>query len=149
MSEDAPSTAELTSGARAERYAQRLRERGIQPTAQRLRIAALLFCRAQHLTAEQILAGLAASGSRVSKATVYNTLNLFAQRGVIRQLELDGARGWFDSNTDPHYHFKDDESGVLIDVPAADVEFKRLPPPPDGMEYAGVDLVIRLRRRAV
>ena len=121
---------------------------GIRPTAQRMRIATLLLAEPQHLSAEQILANLRASGARVSKATVYNTLNLFASHGLIRQLSVDGARAWFDSNVDAHYHFHDVTSGALIDVPVPDVEFSRLPPPPPGTEVAGIDLVIRLRKKA-
>ncbi len=113
-----------------------------------MRIATLLLAEPQHLSAEQILANLRASGARVSKATVYNTLNLFASHGLIRQLSVDGARAWFDSNVDAHYHFHDVTSGALIDVPVPDVEFSRLPPPPPGTEVAGIDLVIRLRKKA-
>jgi Fur family iron response transcriptional regulator len=120
---------------------------GIRPTAQRVRIASLLLAEPQHRSAEQILATLRASGARVSKATVYNTLNLFAERGLIRQLSVDGARSWFDSNVDPHYHFHDESSGALIDVPVPAVEFSRLPTPPPGTEVTGIDLVIRLRKK--
>ena len=125
----------------------RLAECGIRPTAQRVRIAALLLSAPQHLSAEQILAQLRSLGARVSKATVYNTLNLFATHGLIRQLSVDGSRAWFDSNVDPHYHFHDLETGALTDVPVPAVEFSRLPPAPPGTEVAGVDLVIRLRRK--
>jgi Fur family transcriptional regulator, iron response regulator len=125
----------------------RLTRCGIRPTAQRVRIAALLLSAPQHLSAEQILANLRASGARVSKATVYNTLNLFAEHGLIRQLSVDGSRAWFDSNVDPHYHFHDLTSGALIDVPVPEVEFSRLPPAPPGTEVAGIDLVIRLRKK--
>ena len=126
---------------------QRLADCGIRPTAQRVRIAALLLSAPQHLSAEQILASLRASGARVSKATVYNTLNLFAASGLIRQLSVDGSRAWFDSNVDPHYHFHDLTTGALIDVPVPAVEFSRLPPPPPGTEVAGIDLVIRVRKK--
>jgi Fur family iron response transcriptional regulator len=125
----------------------RLSDCGIRPTAQRVRIAALLLCAPQHLSAEQILASLRAAGARVSKATVYNTLNLFAAHGLIRQLSVDGSRAWFDSNVDPHYHFHDLDSGALIDVPVPAVQFSQLPPPPPGTEVAGIDLVIRLRKK--
>jgi Fur family transcriptional regulator, iron response regulator len=125
----------------------RLADRGIRPTAQRVRIAALLLSSPQHLSAEQIIASLRTEGARVSKATVYNTLNLFAANGLIRQLSVDGARSWFDSNVDPHYHFHDLATGALIDVPVPAVQFSRLPPPPPGTEVAGIDLVIRLRKK--
>jgi Fur family transcriptional regulator, iron response regulator len=126
---------------------QRLCKCGIRPTAQRIRIATLLLSAPQHLSAEQILAQLRTAGARVSKATVYNTLNLFAAQGLIRQLSIDGSRAWFDSNVDAHYHFHDLDSGALIDVPIPAVEFSRLPPAPPGTEVAGIDLVIRLRKR--
>ena len=126
---------------------QRLTACGIRPTAQRVRIATLLLSAPQHLSAEQILASLRGSGARVSKATVYNTLNLFADHGLIRQLSVDGSRAWFDSNVGPHFHFHDLTSGALIDVPVPDVEFARLPVPPPGTEVAGIDLVIRLRKK--
>ncbi len=132
----------------AARCQQRMADCGIRPTAQRVRIASLLLCEPQHLSAEQILASLRESGARVSKATVYNTLNLFASHGLIRQLSVDGTRAWFDSNVDAHYHFHDLASGALIDVPVPDVEFSRLPPPPPGTEVDGIDLVIRLRKKA-
>ena len=128
------------------RCQRRMADCGIRPTAQRMRIASLLLAEPQHLSAEQILASLRQAGARVSKATVYNTLNLFASHGLIRQLCVDGARAWFDSNVDAHYHFHDLASGALIDVPVPEVEFSRLPPPPPGTEVEGIDLVIRLRK---
>ena len=128
------------------RCQRRMADCGIRPTAQRMRIASLLLAEPQHLSAEQILASLRQAGARVSKATVYNTLNLFASHGLIRQLSVDGARTWFDSNVDAHYHFHDVATGALIDVPVPEVEFSRLPPPPPGTEVEGIDLVIRLRK---
>jgi Fur family transcriptional regulator, iron response regulator len=137
----------LSAAPTAGRCERRLSDCGIRPTAQRVRIASVLLSAPQHLSAEQILANLRSSGARVSKATVYNTLNLLASRGLIRQLSVDGSRAWFDSNVDPHYHFHDLASGALIDVPVPEVEFSRLPPPPPGTEVAGIDLVIRLRKK--
>ena len=138
----------LASDPAAASCQQRLTDCGIRPTAQRVRIASLLLSEKQHLSAEQILANLRSAGARVSKATVYNTLNLFASHGLIRLLSVDGSRAWFDSNVDAHYHFHDTSSGALIDVPVPEVEFSRLPPAPPGTEVAGIDLVIRLRRKA-
>jgi len=125
----------------------RLSRAGVRPTAQRMRIASLLLGRQQHLSAEQVLAGLRTQGLRVSKATIYNTLNLFAASGLIRQLSVGDDRCWFDSNTDAHYHFHDVETGALTDVALRDVEFQRLPEPPPGMQVEGIELVIKLRRK--
>jgi Fur family transcriptional regulator, iron response regulator len=129
------------------RAATRLTDCGIRVTDQRLQIASILLSAPQHLTAEQIADALRQGGAHVSKATVYNTLNLFAAHGLIRQLSVDGNCAWFDSNVEPHYHFHDEQSGALSDVALHDVQFSRLPAPPAGMEVAGIDLVIRLRRR--
>lgn len=129
------------------RCQRRMADCGIRPTAQRMRIATLLLSEPQHLSAEQILASLRENGARVSKATVYNTLNLFASHGLIRQLSVDGSRTWFDSNVDAHYHFHDLSSGALIDVPVPEVAFSRLPPTPPGTEVDGIELIIRVRRK--
>ena len=131
------------------RAAARLSACGIRATDQRLQIASILLSVPQHLSAEQIAEALRRDGARVSKATVYNTLNLFAAHGLIRQLTVDGSCAWFDSNIEPHYHFHDEQSGALTDVAVRDVQFSRLPSPPAGMEVAGIDLVIRLRRRPI
>jgi Fur family iron response transcriptional regulator len=120
---------------------------GIRVTEQRLQVASLLLRAPQHLSAEQITEALRGAGTRVSKATIYNTLNLFAARGLIRQVSVDGSCAWFDSNVAPHYHFHDEQTGALLDVEPRDVQFSRLPQPPSGMEVAGIDVVIRLRRR--
>ena len=118
---------------------------GIRATAPRLQIAELLLAAPQHLSAEQLTEALRQRGVAVSKATVYNTLNLFAAHGLIRQLVVDGVRSCFDSNVTAHYHFRDENSGALTDVALPEVQFSRLPEPPPGMEVAGLDLVIRLR----
>jgi Fur family transcriptional regulator, iron response regulator len=132
----------------SENRIQRLLEaRGIQPTAQRMQIAELLFARDQHLTAEQIIQALVERGTRVSKATVYNTLNLFAAKGLLKPLQVDPERGLFDSNTQPHYHIHVEDTGELIDVLPGDVEFARLPKLPPGTESVAVDVVIRVRRQ--
>jgi Fur family iron response transcriptional regulator len=133
--------------AKAGNVRERLEARGILATPQRLRIAELLFSRDQHLTAEQIIHALAEAGTRVSKATVYNTLNLFASQGLLKPLQVDPERGLFDSNTAPHYHIHVEDTGELIDVPPGAVEFARLPALPPGTESVGVDVVIRVRRQ--
>jgi Fur family transcriptional regulator, iron response regulator len=123
----------------------RLKEAGIAATLQRLRIAALVLSGPQHVTAEQVLARLVARGERVSKATVYNTLNLFASRGVLRQLCVDPERAWFDSNTEPHFHVLRVDTGELTDLPVERLCLGALPALPSGTEVDGVEVLIRVR----
>lgn len=127
-----------------------LERHGIAPTGQRTEIARLLFGCHQHLSAEQILAQLSKSSARVSKATVYNTLNLFAQTGLVREVVIDSTKRFYDSNTDPHHHLFHTDTGRLEDVPPAQVQIGQLPGLPASMEVLGVDVVIRVgpRRKA-
>jgi Fur family iron response transcriptional regulator len=124
-----------------------LEAHGVTPTAQRVRVGELMFAVAQHMTAEQVIDEVRASGTRISKATVYNTLNLFAERGLLRHINIDPTRTYFDSNTGVHYHFHNIDTGELIDVGVPEVEFERLPKPPPGTELAGVDVVLRVRSK--
>jgi Fur family iron response transcriptional regulator len=125
----------------------RLRDLGIRSTAPRVRIARLVLGGPMHIDAEQLGTALRSSGAGISKATVYNTLNLFVERGLLRQLSVGLGKTCFDSNVEAHFHFQDEHSGALTDLPLPEVQFARLPPPPAGMEVAGIELVIRLRRQ--
>jgi Fur family transcriptional regulator, iron response regulator len=122
-------------------------DHGIMPTPQRIEIADILLERPQHLSAEHILDELRAAGSSVSKATVYNTLNLFSERGLIREVMVDPVRKFYDSTTHPHHHFYNVDSGELSDIPGDNVRFRELPPLPKGTEQAGVEVLIRVRNR--
>lgn len=123
-------------------------QHGIQPTSQRLSIGAVLMSGHQHLSADQVLERVNRSGKKVSKATVYNTLNLFAARGLAREVMVDSNKVFYDSNTEPHHHFYNQDTGALIDVPADAVEFSRLPTPPGGTHEDNIEVVIRLRNKA-
>ncbi|TVP81818.1 transcriptional repressor [Thioalkalivibrio sp.] len=120
---------------------------GIAPTEQRLEITRLLFARHQHLSAEQILAQLSMQASQVSKATVYNTLKLFAETGLVREVIIDSAKRFYDSNPNPHHHLFHTDSGRLEDVAPARVEITDLPGLSPAMEVVGVDVVIRVAPR--
>lgn len=126
----------------------RLRSAGLRPTRQRLALGALLFGggRDRHVTAEQLHAEVAARGSRVSLATVYNALNQFTAAGLLREVVVGPGRLYFDTNTGDHHHFYVENDGTLLDIPADRVAIARLPSAPDGMRLERVDVVVRVRR---
>jgi Fur family iron response transcriptional regulator len=122
-----------------------LRRFGINPTHQRIEIAHALFSRHEHLSADQVLAIVNERHPETSRATVYNTLNLFVEKRLIREVIVDPSRVFYDANTRPHYHIYDVESGQLTDIDASAVEVRGLPPLPPGMVTEGMDIIIRVR----
>ncbi len=131
-----------------ERMAAALRGHGITPTRQRLEIAQVLFTRCEHLCAEQVLASVNERQAQTSKATVYNTLNLFVEKKLIREVIVDPARVFYDPNTIPHHHFYNVDSGELSDIDAGEIAVTRLPALPSGMVTDGVDIIVRIRTAA-
>ena len=125
--------------------AEKLHQHGIKPTHQRIEIAYALFSRHEHLSADQIMSIVNERHSETSKATVYNTLNLFVRSKLIREVIVDPSKVFYDPNTDPHYHIYNVESGELTDIDATDVTISGLPKLPEGMLTEGMDVIIRIR----
>jgi Fur family iron response transcriptional regulator len=122
-----------------------LRDHGILPTQQRLMIARVLFEHHQHYSADLVMASVNEGRDRVSKATVYNTLGLFARNGLVREVIVDPTRVFYDPNTTNHHHFYNVDSGELTDIDSADLQIRELPTLPAGTVAEGVDVIIRLR----
>ncbi|MBI5462884.1 MAG: transcriptional repressor [Gammaproteobacteria bacterium] len=120
----------------------------IQPTQQRLEIAQVLFARDQHLSADDVLKQVNQDTARASKATVYNTLGLFAAKGLIREVIVDPSRVFYDPNTCEHHHFYNVDTGELMDIDADRLALMNLPAPPTGTVADGVDVIIRIRNQA-
>ena len=127
----------------------KLRGAKLRPSRQRIALARLLFDGGdRHVTAESLHTEALARNVRVSLATVYNTLHQFTRSGLLRQVMVDSARSYFDTNTTHHHHFFCEESQVLTDIPDSDLRLENLPTPPRGMEINQVDVVIRTRPSA-
>jgi len=131
-----------------EQIVQELSAHGLKPTDQRVHVASVLMSAPKHLTAEQILAAVRETGERVSKATVYNTLKVLADHGLVRQIHLDPERSVYDSTRAPHHHFHDLETGELRDIHPDEIAFSRFPALPDDME-AEVEVVVKLRKKRI
>ena len=125
-----------------------LKRHDINPTSQRLEIARVLFSKPQHMSAEQVLQALNSDNASVSKATVYNTLNLFAEKGLLRQMSIDPSRIYYDSNTTDHFHFYNEDTGELRDLDPRLVEISSLPELPENTCKCGIDVIIHVRNKA-
>lgn len=126
----------------------RLRAARLRPTRQRLALARLLFEGGdRHVTADTLQLEARKEGIRVSLATIYNTLHQFTDAHLLRRVVVDGAKTYFDTNTDEHHHFYVEEEGSLLDIPAGGVTVAGLPAPPAGLERKRVDVVVRVARK--
>ncbi len=122
-----------------------LRQHDIVPTHQRIEIAHALFSRCEHMSADQIMAVANTRHSETSKATVYNTLRLFLEKRMIREVIVDPSRVFYDPNTGPHHHFYNVATGELTDIPVDDLVIAGLPTPPAGMQADSIDIIVRIR----
>jgi Fur family iron response transcriptional regulator len=135
------------SQAAAQKAADRLRGAGLRPTRQRVELAGHLFQGPdRHVTAESLHDEVVKAGIQVSLATVYNTLHQFTAAGLLRQVIVDAARGYFDTNTGDHQHFFLEDEGTLIDIPGDEISVSGVPTPPAGLAVDRVDVVVRVKK---
>jgi Fur family transcriptional regulator, iron response regulator len=126
---------------------ERLRAARLRPTRQRVELAGLLFKGPhRHVTAENLHDEATALGLKISLATIYNTLHQFTHAGLLRQVIVDAARGYFDTNTGDHQHFFLEEEGRLVDIPGDAISISGVPVPPYGTQVERVDVVVRVKR---
>ena len=120
---------------------------GLRPTRQRLALGSLLFDGPdRHITAEGLFEEAIAARLSVSLATVYNTLHQFTAAGLLREIAVDGANVYFDTNMDAHSHFLNEETGELQDIADPGLHVANMPVAPEGLIVDRVDIIIRLRK---
>ena len=104
-----------------------LRDHGINPSAQRVAVAQYVLHTDEHPSADEVWTRVRKRFPMVSRATVYNTVHLFVEKGLLRQLVLTEGRVVFDPKTEDHHHFIDEESGQIHDVPWEAVHVSKVP----------------------
>jgi len=126
----------------------KLRQAGLRPTRQRVALADLLFSKGErHISAELLFDEAASAKIPVSLATIYNTLHQFTEAGLLKAISIDSSKTYFDTNTGDHHHFFLEETQEVIDMPQGALSVANLPEPPEGMEIASIDVVVRVRNK--
>jgi Fur family iron response transcriptional regulator len=124
----------------------KLKSSGVSPTSQRVEIAQVLFARPQHLSAEQVLKMVnEENDSKASKATIYNTLGLFAKKGLIKEVIVDPSKVFYDSTVSEHFHFFNIDTGELTDIPDGAINIDHIPELPEGTVSTGVEVIVRIK----
>jgi len=101
---------------------ERLIEQGIKPSAQRVAVAQYVLTTEDHPSADAVWQAVQRNFPMISRATVYNTLNLFVKKGLLREYVITEGRVVFDPNIRPHHHFIDETTGHIHDVPWNEVQ---------------------------
>jgi Fur family transcriptional regulator, iron response regulator len=124
-----------------------LRKADLRPTRQRKALASLLFGGPnRHVSAELLHDEVTAIGEHVSLATVYNTLHQFRRAGLLREIAIDGAKSYFDTDTSNHHHFLIEPEGLLMDIPDGSLKIDGIPKAPEGMRITHIDVVVRVTK---
>ena len=126
----------------------KLRSSGLRPTKQRVEIAKFLFEREKtfHFTVESLNKLLIKkSASKISLATIYNTVHAFKTAGHLSEVEVRGNKTYFDTNVSNHHHFYDSDTSELIDIDANDIIIQKIPKAPNGKKIKNVEVFINLK----
>ena len=130
-------------------YIKKLRNSGLRPTKQRIRISEVLFNREKtfHFSINELMKIIQTKiNQKISLATVYNTVHAFKRKGYLKEIRIGNDMSYFDTNTQSHHHFYDDQTKELIDINSNDVVIKKTPTPPGGKKILDVEITFRISK---
>ena len=126
----------------------KLRNSGLRPTKQRLKICEVLFDSEKtfHFTINDLVKIIEKNtNEKISLATVYNTIHAFNKKGYVKEVTISNDKTYFDTNTTSHHHFYDLRTNELIDIDSQKIQLKHVPQPPKGKKINGIEVVINVR----
>ena len=130
-------------------YIEKLRNSGLRPTKQRIKICEVLFDRGKtfHFSISDLMKILQNQNNlKISLATVYNTVHAFHKKGYLKQINIGNDISYFDTNTSKHHHFYDEYTKELIDINSQEVELKKSPIAPNGKKIEGVEVIFKISK---
>ena len=128
-------------------YIEKLRESGLRPTKQRIKICKVLFNNEKtfHFTINDLVKMIKDnSDQKVSLATIYNTIHAFQKKGYLKEIAINSSQTYFDTNTSNHHHFFDEKEKELIDLEDEDVDpinIKKIIP---GKKIKSVEVLVKV-----
>ena len=128
-------------------FIEKLRESGLRPTKQRIKICEALFTpeKTFHFTVSDLTKIIQEELSvKISLATVYNTVHAFKKKGYLKEIAIATDKSYFDTNTNAHVHFFDIKNNELIDIDLSKVELKNIPNAPKGKLIKDIVIIINV-----
>tara|TARA_B100001250_G_scaffold64036_1_gene50492 strand:- start:380 stop:796 length:417 start_codon:yes stop_codon:yes gene_type:complete len=130
-------------------YIEKLRNSGLRPTKQRIRICELLFNREKtfHFSINDLMKIIhTKTNEKISLATAYNTVHAFKKKGYLKEISIGNEMSYFDTNTHSHHHFYDKQTKELIDINSDDIEIKKIPTPPNGKKIIDAEITFKISK---
>ena len=129
------------------KYENIYRDLNVTPTKQRLDLARLIFAKKQHFTAADLISLADKNGLNISMATVYNTLSLLEDKGMLKTINIDNELKFYDTNLENHHHFYNTTMSTLTDIAHDRVSFAELPELPKTLEIESTELLIKVKNK--
>ena len=128
-------------------FIEKLRELGLRPTKQRVKICEALFNRDKtfHFTINDLVKMISQEmNQKISLATVYNTVHAFEKKGYLKQISINSDKSYFDTNTSAHHHFYDEDTNELIDCNEDDIDSINVKKNITGKKINSVEVLVRV-----
>ena len=128
-------------------YTEKLRESGLRPTRQRLKICEVLFSpeKTFHFTINDLSKIIEKQLSeKISLATVYNTVHAFKKKGYLKEISINSDKSYFDTNTTDHQHFFDEDKSELIDCGDDEIDSVIVKKNITGKKIKSIEVLIRV-----
>ena len=128
-------------------YTKKLRESGLRPTRQRLKICEILFSpeKTFHFTIKDLTKIIEKKlNEKISLATVYNTVHAFKKKGYLKEISINSDKSYFDTNTTDHQHFFDEDTSELIDCSEEEIDSVKVKNNITGKKIKSVEVLIRV-----
>ena len=129
------------------KYENIYRDLNVTPTKQRLDLAKLIFAKKQHFTASDLISLANNNGLNISMATVYNTLSLLEDKGMLKTINIDNELKFYDTNMENHHHLYNTTMSTLTDIAHDRVSFAELPELPKTLEIESTELLIKVKNK--
>ena len=129
------------------KYENIYRDLNVTPTKQRLDLARLIFAKKQHFTAADLISLADKNGLNISMATVYNTLSLLEDKGMLKTINIDNELKFYDTNLENHHHLYNTTMSTLTDIAHDRVTFAELPELPNTLEIESTELLIKVKNK--
>ena len=129
------------------KYEDIYRKLSVTPTKQRVDLARLIFSKKQHFTANELIAMADKKKLNISMATVYNTLSLLEDKGMLKTINIDNELKFYDTNLDNHHHLYNTTMSTLTDIDNDRIVFAEMPVLPKNLQIESTEVLIKARNK--